>query len=181
MDTGIFGTRYLVDALARTGRIDLAMTMLHRRTYPGFGFQLANGATTTWEQWLYRSSMETHDHAMFAGINTSFYTALAGIRPTEPGYRDIAVEPQIPGSLDQVSASQETVRGRVAARWKKTRGTLRLTVTIPANSRAVVRVPLADKDHRVQAPTEARRTQVTDQAVSYRVGSGTWVFTVRAP
>ncbi|MBI0293972.1 hypothetical protein JBE04_05565 [Streptomyces sp. PRKS01-29] len=98
LDTGIFGTRYLVDALARTGRIDLAMAMLHQRTYPRFGFQLANGATTTWEQWLYRSSMETHDHAMFAGINTSFSTVLAGIRPTEPGYRDIAVEPPIPGS-----------------------------------------------------------------------------------
>ncbi|WP_275559434.1 family 78 glycoside hydrolase catalytic domain [Streptomyces sp. 5-6(2022)] len=180
LDTGIFGTRYLVDALARTGRIDLAMTMLHQRTYPGFGFQLANGATTTWEQWLYRSSMETHDHAMFAGINASFYTVLAGIRPTEPGYRDIAVEPRIPDSLDQVSAAQETVRGRVASSWKKTRGTLRLTVTIPANSRAVVRVPLTDEDIRVQAPTEARKTQVTDQAVSYRVGSGTWTFTVQA-
>ncbi|WP_449343562.1 family 78 glycoside hydrolase catalytic domain [Streptomyces rugosispiralis] len=180
LDTGIFGTRYLVDALARTGRIDLAMTALHQRTYPGFGFQLTHGATTTWEQWLYRSSMETHDHAMFAGINTSFYTVLAGIRPTEPGYRDITVAPQIPASLDQVSAAQETVRGRVASGWKKTRDTLRLTVTIPANSRAVVRVPLSDGDHRVQAPTEARKTQVSDQAVAYRVGSGTWVFTVRA-
>ncbi|MEU8874544.1 alpha-L-rhamnosidase C-terminal domain-containing protein, partial [Streptomyces javensis] len=39
-------------------------------------------------------------------------TVLAGIRPTEPGYRDIAVEPRIPRSLDQVSAAQETVRGR---------------------------------------------------------------------
>lgn len=180
LDTGIFGTRYLVDALARTGRIDLAMTMLHQRTYPGFGFQLAKGATTTWEQWLYRSSMETHDHAMFAGINTSLYTVLSGIRPTEPGYRAIAVEPRIPGSLDQVSASQETVRGRVAAGWKKTGDTLRLTVTIPANSRAVVRVPLTHQDDRVQAPTDVRRIRATGEAVSYRVGSGTWTFTAHA-
>ncbi|WP_205587859.1 family 78 glycoside hydrolase catalytic domain [Streptomyces sp. 11-1-2] len=180
LDTGIFGTRYLVDALARTGRIDLAMTMLHQRTYPGFGFQLAKGATTTWEQWLYRSSMETHDHAMFAGINTSLYTVLSGIRPTEPGYRTIAVEPRIPGSLDRVSASQETVRGRVAAGWKKTGDTLRLTVTIPANSRAVVRVPLTHQDDRVQAPTDVRKIRATGEAVSYRVGSGTWTFTVHA-
>ncbi|MFD8158538.1 family 78 glycoside hydrolase catalytic domain [Streptomyces malaysiensis] len=179
VDTGIFGTRYLVDALARVGRIDLAMTMLHQRTYPGFGFQLAQGATTTWEQWLYRSSMETHDHAMFAGVNTSLYTVLAGIRPTEPGYREIAVEPRIPASLDQVSAAQETVRGHVASSWKKTGGTLRLTVTIPANSRAVIRVPLTTGGHHVQAPVEARKTQVSEQAVAYRVGSGTWTFTVR--
>ncbi|MYU13921.1 hypothetical protein GTZ78_25340, partial [Streptomyces sp. SID8361] len=37
---------------------------------------------------------------------------------------------------------QETVRGHVASSWKKTGGTLRLTVAIPANSRAVIRVPL---------------------------------------
>ncbi|WP_413116654.1 family 78 glycoside hydrolase catalytic domain [Streptomyces sp. CY1] len=180
LDTGIFGTRYLLDALARTGRIDLAMTMLHQRTYPGFGFQLAKGATTTWEQWLYRSSMETHDHAMFAGINTSLYTVLAGIRPTGPGYRAIAVEPRIPDCLDQVSASQETVRGHVAAGWKKTGDTLRLTVTIPANSRAVVRVPLTHEDDRVRAPTEVRKIRATGEAVRYRVGSGTWTFTVDA-
>lgn len=179
LDTGIFGTRYLVDALARIDRVDLAMTMLHQRTYPGFGFQLAHGATTTWEQWLYSSSMETHDHAMFAGVNTSLYTVLAGIRPTRPGYREIAVEPAVPASLDHVSASQETVRGRVASSWRKAGGTLRLTVTIPANSRAVVRVPLAEKGDRVQAPTGARRTGTADRAVSYRVGSGTWTFTVR--
>ncbi|WP_308280252.1 alpha-L-rhamnosidase C-terminal domain-containing protein [Streptomyces iranensis] len=124
--------------------------------------------------------METHDHAMFAGINSSLYTILSGIRPTEPGYREIAVEPRVPGSLDQVSASQETVRGRVASSWQKTGSTLRLTVTIPANSRAVIRVPLTHQDDRVQAPAEARKTQAAGQAVSYRVGSGTWTFTVQA-
>ncbi|WP_370685046.1 alpha-L-rhamnosidase C-terminal domain-containing protein, partial [Streptomyces sp. MnatMP-M27] len=34
------------------------------------------------------------------------------------------------------------MRGHVASSWKKTGGTLRLTVAIPANSRAVIRVPL---------------------------------------
>ncbi|QPI53575.1 hypothetical protein I1A49_00130 [Streptomyces malaysiensis subsp. malaysiensis] len=68
----------------------------------------------------------------------------------------------------------------MASSWKKTGGTLRLTATIPANSRAVIRVPLTDEDHRVQAPTEARKTQVTGQVVSYRVGSGIWTFTVQA-
>ncbi|MCD9595216.1 alpha-L-rhamnosidase C-terminal domain-containing protein [Streptomyces sp. 8ZJF_21] len=86
----------------------------------------------------------------------------------------------VPKSSWDDGDGQETVRGHVASSWKKTRGTLRLTVTIPANSRAVIRVPLTDEDHRVQAPTEARKTQVTDQVVSYRVGSGIWTFTVQA-
>ncbi|MGY0021316.1 family 78 glycoside hydrolase catalytic domain [Streptomyces sp. YJ-C3] len=176
LDTGIFGTRYLVDALARIGRTDLAITMLQQRTYPGFGFQLSHGATTTWEQWLYSSSMETHDHAMFAGVNTSLYTVLAGIRPTSPGYRTIAVAPAVPDALDHVTASQETVRGRVSSSWRRSHGALRLTVTIPPNSRAVVTVPRKNGKERVQAPSEARQTHSAERSVTYRVGSGTWTF-----
>lgn len=72
------------------------------------------------------------------------------------------------------------MRGRVAAGWKKTGDTLRLTVTIPANSRAVVRVPLTHQDDRVRAPADVRKIRATGEAVSYRVGSGTWTFTVHA-
>lgn len=178
LDTGIFGTRYLVDALAAVDRTDLAMTLLHRRDYPGFGFQIAHGATTSWEQWLYRASMDTHDHAMFAGVNTSLYTVLAGIRPAQPGYRRIDVAPAVPRSLDHVSAALETVRGRVASRWRRSGGTLRLSVTIPANTTATVGVPVTARHHRVQAPDGARQTEATERTAGYRVGSGTWTFTV---
>ncbi|NEB75365.1 family 78 glycoside hydrolase catalytic domain [Streptomyces sp. SID14478] len=177
LDTGIFGTRYLVDALARIGRVDLAMTMLHQRTYPGFGFEIGHGATTSWEQWLYSSSMETHDHAMFAGVNASLYTVIAGIRPTGPGYRDITVAPAIPAGLDHAAAVQNTVRGRVASSWRRTGHALDLTVTVPANSRATVEVPLLAHGDRVQAPSGAERVRSTGRTVTYKVGSGTWTFT----
>ncbi|WP_052457460.1 family 78 glycoside hydrolase catalytic domain [Streptomyces sp. AcH 505] len=177
LDTGIFGTRYLVDALARIDRADLAMTMLNQRTYPGFGFELSHGATTSWEQWLYSSSMETHDHAMFAGINSSLYTVLAGIRPTGPGYRDITVAPVVPAGLDHVSVTQDTVRGRVASTWRRTGTGLRLTVVVPANSRAVVRVPLLAEGDQVRTPAGARRVHSTERSVSFQVDSGSWTFT----
>ncbi len=83
LDTGIFGTRYLMDALARTGRTDVAMTVLDQTTYPGFGYEISQGATTDWEEWTYSSSMESHDHAMFSGINASLYTDLAGLEPDQ--------------------------------------------------------------------------------------------------
>lgn len=179
LDTGIFGTRHLMDALDRIGRTDLAMTMLQQTDYPGFGFQLAHGATASWEQWLYDSAMETHDHAMFAGINTSLYTVLAGIRPAKPGYSEITVAPTAPAALDRVSAALETVRGRVASTWERSGGSLRLTVTIPANSHAVVHVPVTARHDRVDAPQGAERTRGTGRTAAYRVGSGMWTFTVR--
>jgi alpha-L-rhamnosidase len=157
LDTGIFGTRYLVDVLAKLGRLDVAMTILHQPTYPGFGFEISHGATTSWEQWLYDSAMETHDHAMFAGINASLYTELGGIKLTSPAYRTVTIAPEIPASLPRVSAALETVRGRIASEWSQTAHTIKLSVTIPVGTTATV----------VLAGT----TRI--------VGSGHWTFTAR--
>jgi alpha-L-rhamnosidase len=141
LDTGIFGTRYLPEALAKAGRIDVALTVLRQQTYPGFGYEIARGATTPWEQWTYESGMETHDHAMFAGINAAFYTQFAGITPAAPGYAAIAIAPQVPAGLGHVSASIDTVRGPVASEWTRTGCRFDLTVTVPANTTATVTLP----------------------------------------
>jgi alpha-L-rhamnosidase len=141
LDTGIFGTRYLPEALAKAGRIDVALTVLRQKTYPGFGYEIGRGATTPWEQWTYESGMETHDHAMFAGINAAFYTQFAGITPAAPGYASIAIAPQVPAGLGHVTASIDTVRGVVASEWTQTGCRFDLTVTVPGNSTAIVTLP----------------------------------------
>jgi alpha-L-rhamnosidase len=170
LDTGIFGTRYLVDALAAIGRIDVAMTVLGQTSYPSFGFELAKGATTPWEQWTYAAGMLTHDHAMFGGVNASLYTQLAGIAPASPGYRQVAIAPQVPPGLGHVSASLDTVRGTVSSEWWQA-DTLRLDVRIPANVTATVRVPVAPGQS-VIAPEGAQR--VGEHL--YAVGGGAWSF-----
>jgi alpha-L-rhamnosidase len=55
LNTGIFGTRYLLDVLCDHGHEDLALAMLHAPGYPGFAYQIEMGATTLWEQWRYRA------------------------------------------------------------------------------------------------------------------------------
>jgi alpha-L-rhamnosidase len=141
LDTGIFGTRYLLDALARIDRLDVAMTTLDQRTYPGFGYEISRGATTTWEEWLYSSSMETHDHAMFAGINASLYTQLAGIQPASAGYATVTVAPRIPPSLTTVSGSLNTVRGTISSHWTRSSTGFVLDVSIPSGVSATVVIP----------------------------------------
>ncbi|MGW5740664.1 family 78 glycoside hydrolase catalytic domain [Amycolatopsis sp. NPDC003861] len=145
LDTGIFGTRYLPEALAKAGRIDVALTVLRQRTYPGFGYEISRGATTPWEQWTYESGMETHDHAMFAGINAAFYTQFAGITPAAPGYASIAIAPQVPPGLRHVAASIDTVRGPVGAEWTQTGCRFDLTVTVPVNATATVTLPTGER------------------------------------
>ncbi|MEU9379975.1 family 78 glycoside hydrolase catalytic domain [Streptomyces sp. NPDC048279] len=179
LDTGIFGTRYLMDALAVIGRTDVAMTVLGQRTYPGFGYEITKGATTSWEEWTYASSMESHDHAMFAGINASFYTQLGGIQPTGPGYSTVAIDPQIPPGLRHAAASIETVRGRVASSWTSDGDSTTLDVTIPVGSTATVHVPhLGQPLVTVRATSGARPQNSGDDETVYRVGSGHWKFTV---
>ncbi|MER6205841.1 family 78 glycoside hydrolase catalytic domain [Streptomyces sp. NPDC001642] len=179
LDTGIFGTRYLMDALAGIGRTDVAMKVLDQRSYPGFGYEIAKGATTSWEEWTYFSSMESHDHAMFAGISASFYTQLGGIQPTGPGYRTVTIAPQIPTGLHHAAASIATVRGRVASSWTNDDDRTVLDVTVPVGSTATVHVPHLGRTHvEVQATSGARPQHGGQDETVYTVGSGQWRFTV---
>jgi alpha-L-rhamnosidase len=101
--------------------------------------------------------METHDHAMFAGLNASLYTELGGIKPTSPAYRTVTIEPRIPPQLGRVSTSIDTVRGTIASRWTQTAAEVRLAVTIPVGTTATV--VLGGSTH--------------------TVGSGHWTFSVK--
>jgi hypothetical protein len=178
LDTGIFGTRYLVDALARIGRVDVATKILGQTTYPGFGYQIQRGATTPWEQWTYESNMETHDHAMFAGINASLYTQLAGITPASPGYAAIAIAPPVPAGLEHVSASIDTVRGTVTSAWTNQTCTFDLSVAVPVNAVATVSVPVPRQDSKVDVTPGAVALPGDATTRRYSVGSGSWRFTV---
>lgn len=141
LDTGIYGTRYLMDVLADYGRIDLAMELLTQPEYPGFGYQIAQGATTLWEQWSMKGGMHSHDHVMFGGIGVSFYTRLGGIRPLAPGYGSIMIEPHVPRSLEWAETSIDTVKGRIVSNWRKEGDRLHVEVEIPPGAEAVVSLP----------------------------------------
>ncbi|GAA3891764.1 alpha-L-rhamnosidase [Leifsonia kafniensis] len=175
LDTGIFGTRYLMDALAAVGRMDVAMTILGQTSYPSYGYEISKGATTPWEQWTYYSGMETHDHAMFAGINTSFYTQLAGILPATAGYQTITIDPQVPAGLQHVAASIDTVRGTVSSSWQQTEDGFALDVEVPVNSTATVHVPLQGFAHLSATDGAQLVSRDTTEAV-YTVDSGLWKF-----
>lgn len=53
LNTGIIGTRYIMDVLTKNGYSDLAYKLATQTTYPSWGYMLKEGATTLWERWEY--------------------------------------------------------------------------------------------------------------------------------
>ncbi|MEM3037662.1 MAG: alpha-L-rhamnosidase C-terminal domain-containing protein, partial [Nitrososphaerota archaeon] len=106
------------------------------------------GATTLWERWelLTGGGMNSHNHAMFGGIDSWFYKVLAGINPSaeEPGFKKIVIKPHIIEELKHVSASTYTQRGLISSAWHIVGGRLALEVSIPVNSTGIVWLPVRE-------------------------------------
>ncbi len=141
MDLGIFGMMAIADVLPRYGHSDLLYTLLQNPQYPGYLYQIANGATSLWEVWAFEGPMASHNHAMFAGIDDAFYAGFAGIRPLEPGFARFAVEPRLPGKMSFVNCAVDTVSGCIRLHYEKTPAGSELRLDVPANTKAEVWLP----------------------------------------
>ncbi len=143
LDTGIFGTKFLFEVLSDYGMHELAYDILTKKTYPSFGHWLAQGATTTWEQW---NGDNSRNHPMFGGGLVWMYRKLAGMNadPMNPGYKHIIFKPQFIKEVDFVSYSNETPYGKAGISWKKKGEKRELDIIIPVSSTATVYLPIED-------------------------------------
>lgn len=197
VDTGILGTRYILDVLTENGQAETAFRMATHKSYPGWGYMLAEGATTLWERWekLTGFAMNSQNHIMFGSVDAWFYRVLAGLSPLRPGWRAVRVRPHILGDLTFVEAALETVAGRVSAAWRRDDEGLSLEVAIPVGAVGEVHVPLLGPGARVSESGRplwrAGRTLGQAQGVEpagdeagravFRVESGTYRFESRKP
>ena len=178
LNTGDAGTKELLQALTDNGYADVALAVATQTTYPSWGYQISQGATTGWERW--ETVTRSRDHAFEGTIDDWFYRDLAGITPTAPGYSQITISPHVPAALDHVSATQDTAAGTVSSSWTKTHGKLHLQVRIPANATATVHVPLFGNGLGT-SQAGAQLVSSSDTEAVYSVGSGSWEFTSNNP
>jgi alpha-L-rhamnosidase len=176
---GILGIRYVFPVLADAGFGDAAFTIATQTDYPSYGFWADSlGWTSLGENW--EASSRSRNHHMFGSIAQWFYEGLAGIRVAAPGYEKIVVRPLVPAGLDSVSASIETVRGRVASRWHRAGQGLALDVTVPPTSTARIYVPAANPAavRELGGGAGVTLVGVEGDRVVYDVGSGIYRFRV---
>jgi len=146
LSTGIFGTKYALDVLSEYGFAQIAANMVDKKTFPGWGYMLANGATTLWEHWEYSDNTYSHNHPMFGSVSEWFYKWLAGIQvdPTAVGFDKIIIRPQMISNVKWVKAKYNSIHGEIVSEWDRNEDTLILDLTIPVNTTALVYLPAKD-------------------------------------
>lgn len=150
IDCGILGAKYVMHALTEMGRADLAYDIATQTTFPGWGYWIAQGATTLWEMWSGESS---RNHHMFSDISAWFYKGLAGINPDPdaPGFKNIIFKPNPVSDLRWVNAWHESPYGKIMCNWAIKGDEFVLDVVIPPNSTGTVYIPTSDPESVVES------------------------------
>ncbi len=129
LTTGDVGNRYLFRVLADNGQSELLFRMLNHDEAPGYGYQIAQGATTLTEQWDPRQG-SSENHFMLGQIDEWFFRSLAGIRQKQGthGYRHLIIDPEPIEGIGLVKASIQTVYGVVSVDFDPKTGTLNTVI-----------------------------------------------------
>lgn len=183
LTAGDVGYRYLLRALAEGGRSDVIFAINNQSDKPGYGYQLKMGATSLTEAWNARRT-SSQNHFMLGQIIEWFYGDLAGIAcdPNGPGFKKIIIHPQPVGDLTWVSASYNSIHGRIGSEWRREDGHFTLKVTIPANTSAVVYVPCAaggrvtESGRPAERSTGVRLRGREGDRIVYEISSGVYTF-----
>lgn len=141
--TGNIGTKYLLEVLAQYGYIEYAWKLISSEDYPGWGYMLANGATTLWERWELAegAGMNSHNHPMLGCPCAWLFRHIAGIRimPDSTGANHLELSAQFPANLDSASAYYDSAAGMIRTAWYRECGKIIYHFTLPPGVSARVR------------------------------------------
>jgi alpha-L-rhamnosidase len=147
--TGFLGTGPVMPALSDHGHHELATRLARQDTYPSWGFEVRQGATTIWERWnswtpedgFADPGMNSLNHAALGSVADWLHGYLAGLAPGAPGYRTMLVRPRPAAGIEWARASHESPHGRHSVEWAADRRRLEVTLEVPPNTFAEVVVP----------------------------------------
>ena len=155
---GFVGATSLCTVLAENGFEKEALRFLLNEEYPGWLYCVNLGATTIWERWnslledgsISGTGMNSLNHYSYGSVLEYIYKDIAGIKPAEPGFRSIALQPQITGAFRQFRCSYDSASGRYECSWKVERdGLVSLHIEIPFNCAARLQLPMTEEEERL--------------------------------
>ncbi len=151
ISTGIQSTHRMMLELTRRGQTDLAYTLANRTDFPSWGFMIENGATTIWERWdgyvkgrgFQDAGMNSFNHWALGSVVEWLWRTVAGLSPDEaaPGWKRFNVRPVPGGGLTWAKGDYDSPAGPIHVDWRVEGGELKLRLTVPPNTQAVVTMP----------------------------------------
>ncbi|UOQ68708.1 glycoside hydrolase family 78 protein [Hymenobacter volaticus] len=189
LDVGLLGTKAILDALSENGHADVAYQLAAEETFPSWGWWIANGATTLYENWPIDAKSDiSQNHIMFGEIGAWFYKGLGGIKPDpqKPGFKNILLTPHFVAGLDHFEATHAGPYGVIKSAWKKAGTGISYSVTVPPNTTATLSLPVStgQKVYEGGKPIELVWTYIhpkksPDQTAQYQLVAGAYQFEIR--
>jgi len=145
LDVGLLGTKAILNALSENGYAEIAYKVASQKTFPSWGWWIANGATTLYENWPIDAKSDiSMNHIMFGEIGAWLYKAPGGIKPDEnqPGFKNVILQPYFVEGLNSFEATHDGPFGKIVSSWKRTPKGIEYKVIIPANSSATVKLAM---------------------------------------
>lgn len=186
-NTGIFGTKYILEALSEYHSPEMVFDIVNSRNYPGWGFMIDRGATTIWETWKESDNTYSNCHPMFGSVTEWYYRWLGGIRPDPqyPGFKEFILAPSTPGGLDFVHCNYHSPYGEIVSNWQKeSEGSILYEMKIPAGSTAKVMLP---KDASQSVSVQKNEMNVEKGKIEgvesgrFKLGEGNYIIRVSSP
>ncbi|MFU8779401.1 MAG: alpha-L-rhamnosidase C-terminal domain-containing protein [Kiritimatiellia bacterium] len=142
MACSVYGAQYLLEALYRNNQDQFALELMTARNDRSWWHILQMGTTITPEAWdlKYKNNLDWN-HAWGAAPANIIPRFILGIRPLEPGFRKVLIQPH-PGKLAHIQGTVPTIQGPIAVSLitHKT-GKQTLEVNIPENVSATIALP----------------------------------------
>lgn len=151
LSTGIQTTHRALLELTRCGYDDLAWQLVTNRTFPSWLYMVDNGATTIWERWdgyvkgrgFQDPGMNSFNHWAFGAVGEWMWRHIAGLNPddAQPGWKHFIIAPRPGGGVTWAKTEYDSIRGRIATRWRIDGQRFDLEASVPANTTATVVLP----------------------------------------
>lgn len=114
---------------------------LNKTNKPSYGYFLSQNETTWPEYW--NCDVPSKIHTCYTGVSAWFIKRVGGIQPDakRPGYQSLIISPSPVKGLTFADTEVETLYGTVKSNWRKEGNKFVLSVSIPVNTKATVRLP----------------------------------------
>jgi alpha-L-rhamnosidase len=190
LSTGFLGTPYLCHVLSANGYTDVAYDLLLQESYPSWLYPVKMGATTIWERWdgqktdstFQDAGMNSFNHYAYGAIGDWMYRVSAGIETKDPGYKHLILQPHPSNKLTYSKASFESSYGTVASGWERSGTKITVSVKIPANTVATIKLPVNSEAKVTETgkPLADNKNfsgiRMEGKTLLFEAGSGNYIF-----